>query len=194
MPEYRDESSMPLRVSFVNLQKLTFQAWLERPSMKMFAPEQKMRSLALVMMTERTCGCSKRMRLSASCSSMSTPRAEVLSWSWYPGRMPPSSAMASDRRATGASTASFQWRYCPGSVRESMRAATGGEGSVMGSPQSHRTGVDGMNNNAQIFLRACIMLHVKQQVNSSRSIAAGQSLLLPMPMALRTPDTSACRL
>ena len=66
---------MPLRVSLVNLQKFTFHAWLDTPSMKMLAPEQKTRSLALVMMTERTSGCSKRMRLRASCSSMSTPRS-----------------------------------------------------------------------------------------------------------------------
>ena len=66
---------MPLRVSLVNLQKFTFQAWLETPSMKMLAPEQKTRSLALVTITVRTSGCSKRMRLSASASSMSTPRS-----------------------------------------------------------------------------------------------------------------------
>jgi hypothetical protein len=35
-----DESSRPLRVSLVNLQKFTFQAWLLTPSMKMLAPEQ----------------------------------------------------------------------------------------------------------------------------------------------------------
>jgi hypothetical protein len=45
MPECADVSSMPLRVSLVNLQKFTFHAWLETPSMKMFAPEQKTRSL-----------------------------------------------------------------------------------------------------------------------------------------------------
>ena len=39
---------MPLRVSLVNLQKLTFHAWLETPSMKMLAPEQNTRSVALV--------------------------------------------------------------------------------------------------------------------------------------------------
>ena len=66
---------MPLRVSLVNLQKFTFQAWLDRPSMKMFAPEQKMRSFRLVTITVRTSGCSKRMRFSASCSSTSTPRS-----------------------------------------------------------------------------------------------------------------------
>ncbi|EWS62497.1 hypothetical protein Y695_04275 [Hydrogenophaga sp. T4] len=68
-------SSMPLRVSLVNLQKFTFQAWLETPSMKMLAPEQNTRSLPLVTTTVRTSGCSKRMRFSASCSSMSTPRS-----------------------------------------------------------------------------------------------------------------------
>jgi hypothetical protein len=50
-------------VSLVNLQKFTFQAWLETPSMKMLAPEQNTRSLPLVTMTVRTSGCSKRMRL-----------------------------------------------------------------------------------------------------------------------------------
>ena len=66
---------MPLRVSLVNLQKFTFQAWLDSPSMKMLAPEQNTRSFRLVTITERTSGCSKRMRCSASCSSMSTPRS-----------------------------------------------------------------------------------------------------------------------
>jgi hypothetical protein len=47
----------------VNLQKFTFQAWLETPSMKMLAPEQNTFSLALVITTVRTSGCSKRMRL-----------------------------------------------------------------------------------------------------------------------------------
>ncbi len=32
-PEYALESSIPLRVSLVNLQKFTFQAWLDKPSM-----------------------------------------------------------------------------------------------------------------------------------------------------------------
>ena len=72
---------MPLRVSLVNLQKFTFQAWLDVPSMKMFAPEQNTRSRPLVTTTERTDGCSKRMRLSASLSSMSTPRSYELSLS-----------------------------------------------------------------------------------------------------------------
>ena len=66
---------MPFRVSFVNLQKFTFQAWLETPSMKMLAPEQKTLSLPLVRTTVRTSGCSKRIRLTASFSSMSTPRS-----------------------------------------------------------------------------------------------------------------------
>ncbi len=66
---------MPLRVSLVNLQKFTFHAWLDAPSMKMLAPEQNTRSLRLVITTVRTAGCSKRMRLSASASSMSTPRS-----------------------------------------------------------------------------------------------------------------------
>ena len=75
MPECALESSMPLRVSLVNLQKFTFQAWLERPSMKMFAPEQKIRSLPLVRITAPTSGCSKRIRCRASYNSMSTPRS-----------------------------------------------------------------------------------------------------------------------
>ena len=74
-PEWRLESSIPFRVSLVNLQKFTFQACDDWPSMKMLAPEQNTRSFALVMTTTRTDGCSKRMRCSASCSSMSTPRS-----------------------------------------------------------------------------------------------------------------------
>ncbi|MNF15656.1 hypothetical protein D3C80_2183590 [compost metagenome] len=66
---------MPLRVSFVNLQKFTFQAWLDTPSMKIFAPEQKILSLPLVTITDLTWGCSKRKRFKASYSSMSTPRS-----------------------------------------------------------------------------------------------------------------------
>ncbi len=70
-----DESSRPLRVSLVNLQKFTFHEWLEVPSMKMFAPEQNTLSFRLVTTTVRTSGCSKRIRLIASFSSMSTPRS-----------------------------------------------------------------------------------------------------------------------
>ena len=40
-----------MRVSLVNLQKLTFQAWLDTPSMKMLAPEQNTLSRALVITT-----------------------------------------------------------------------------------------------------------------------------------------------
>jgi hypothetical protein len=64
-----------LRVSLVNLQKFTFQAWLLTPSMKMLAPEQNTLSFRLVTTTVRTSGCSKRMRWMASLSSMSTPRS-----------------------------------------------------------------------------------------------------------------------
>ena len=42
-PSRLEESSRPLRVSLVNLQKFTFHAWLETPSMKMLAPEQNTR-------------------------------------------------------------------------------------------------------------------------------------------------------
>jgi hypothetical protein len=62
MPEFSLASSIPRRVSFVNLQKFTFHAWLDPRSMKMFAPAQKIRSFRLVTMTARTSGCSKRSR------------------------------------------------------------------------------------------------------------------------------------
>ena len=101
---------MPLRVSFVNLQKFTFHACDDNPSMKMLAPEQNTRSRALVTMTLRTSGCSKRMRCSASASSMSTPRSYELSLSLYPSRTPPSSATSSASVAIGPSHASFQCR------------------------------------------------------------------------------------
>ena len=74
-PECSLASSMPSRVSLVNLQKFTFHAWLEPRSMKMLAPAQKMRSLRLLTTTARTSGCSNRIRCSASASSMSTPRS-----------------------------------------------------------------------------------------------------------------------
>ena len=57
---------MPLRVSLVNLQKLTFQACAEPASMRMLAPAQKIFSLPLVSTTVRTAGCSKRSRCTAS--------------------------------------------------------------------------------------------------------------------------------
>ncbi len=72
---------MPFLVSFVNLQKFTFHACDEVPSMKMLAPEQNTRGFALVRTTVRTSGCSKRIRCSASASSMSTPRSYELSLS-----------------------------------------------------------------------------------------------------------------
>ena len=66
---------MPLRVSLVNLQKFTFQAWVDKPNIKMLAPEQKMRSFNDVTTTHLTSGCSKRMRCKASFNSMSTPKS-----------------------------------------------------------------------------------------------------------------------
>ena len=59
----------------MNLQKLTFHGWLLLPSMKMFAPAQKIFSLSEVTTTTRTSGCSKRIRCTASASSTSTPRS-----------------------------------------------------------------------------------------------------------------------
>ena len=57
---------MALRVSLVNLQKLTFQPWEDWLSMRMLAPAQKTRSLPEVRTTARTSGCSKRSRWMAS--------------------------------------------------------------------------------------------------------------------------------
>ena len=74
-PECADASSIPLRVSLVNLQKFTFQACGAAASILMFAPALKTFSLALVSTTVRTSGCSKRRRCTASYSSMSTPRS-----------------------------------------------------------------------------------------------------------------------
>jgi len=45
--------------------------------------------LALVTMTHRTAGCSKRRRWIASLSSMSTPRSYEFIFNSYPGTMPP---------------------------------------------------------------------------------------------------------
>ena len=59
-------SSMPLRVSLVNLQKFTFQACELCASMRMFAPAQNMRSMPPVTTTAVTSGCSKRRRCTAS--------------------------------------------------------------------------------------------------------------------------------
>ena len=66
---------MPLRVSLVNLQKFTFQLCAEAASILMLAPAQNMRSLALVTTRAFASGCSNRIRWTASCSSMSTPRS-----------------------------------------------------------------------------------------------------------------------
>ncbi len=66
---------MPLRVSLVNLQKLTLWAWVEPASMRMLAPAQNTRFLAERITTTFTSGCSKRSRWTASASSMSTPRS-----------------------------------------------------------------------------------------------------------------------
>ena len=57
---------MPLRVSLVNLQKLTFHGCELWASIRMFAPAQKLRSLALVITTARTVGWQKRSRWVAS--------------------------------------------------------------------------------------------------------------------------------
>ena len=62
MPLFALASSMPSRVSLVNLQKFTLKPWLDVPSMKMLAPAQKMRCLRLETTTEWTSGCSKRRR------------------------------------------------------------------------------------------------------------------------------------
>ena len=59
-------SSMPLRVSLVNLQKFTFHGWLAPASIRIFAPAQKIRSLPLVITTAVTPGWEKRSRWVAS--------------------------------------------------------------------------------------------------------------------------------
>ena len=80
MPLFALMSSMPRRVSLVNLQKFTLKPWLELPSMKMLAPAQKMRGFRLVSTTACTSGCSKRRRCRMSASSMSTPRSYEFSF------------------------------------------------------------------------------------------------------------------
>lgn len=65
-PEWAVASSMLLRVSLVNLQKLTFPACGDSASIRMFAPAQKIRSFPLVTTTARTCGCSNRSRWTTS--------------------------------------------------------------------------------------------------------------------------------
>jgi len=73
--------SMALRVSLVNLQKLTLWAWVAPASIWMLAPAQKTLSSPPVTTTTRTSGCSKRRRWAASCNSMSTARSYELSFS-----------------------------------------------------------------------------------------------------------------
>ena len=65
-PEFAVASSMPLRVSLVNLQKLTFHECEAPASLLMFAPAQKILSRPLVRTTTRTSGCSNRSRCTAS--------------------------------------------------------------------------------------------------------------------------------
>ena len=66
---------MALRVSLVNLQKLTLSPCVAAASIGMFAPAENTRSFAEASTTARTCGCSKRSRWTASASSISTPRS-----------------------------------------------------------------------------------------------------------------------
>ena len=68
-------SSIPFRVSLVNLQKFTFHGCGAAASIRMFAPALNTLSLPLVSTTARTSGCSNRSRCTASYSSMSTPRS-----------------------------------------------------------------------------------------------------------------------
>ena len=75
MPECSLASSRPLRVSLVNLQKLTFHACDDWASIRMLAPAQNIFSRPPVITTALTPGCSKRTRWIASYSSMSTPRS-----------------------------------------------------------------------------------------------------------------------
>jgi len=66
LPEFSLESSKPLRVSLVNLQKLTLWAWVAPASMRMLAPAQNTRFLPERTTTTFTPGCSKRSRCTAS--------------------------------------------------------------------------------------------------------------------------------
>ena len=65
-PELAVASSIPLRVSLVNLQKFTFHACGAAASMRILAPAQNTFSLPLVKTTARTSGCSNRNRCTAS--------------------------------------------------------------------------------------------------------------------------------
>ena len=80
-PECADASSMPLRVSLVNLQKFTLCPCDEVASIWMFAPAQKTLSTPPVRTTALTSGCSKRILCTTSYSSMSTPRSYEFSFS-----------------------------------------------------------------------------------------------------------------
>ena len=62
LPEAALASSMELRVSLVNLQKLTLWVCGEPASMRMLAPAQNTRSLPDLSTTTFTSGCSKRSR------------------------------------------------------------------------------------------------------------------------------------
>src|SRR3982074_3346593 len=75
-PEASLASSRPLRVSLVNLQKLTLWAWVAPASMRILAPAQNTRGLPERRRMTFTCGCSKRSRSMASESSMSAPEAQ----------------------------------------------------------------------------------------------------------------------
>jgi hypothetical protein len=57
---------MALRVSLVNLQKLTLWAWLAPASMRMLAPAENTRGLPERRITALASGCSKRKRCIAS--------------------------------------------------------------------------------------------------------------------------------
>jgi hypothetical protein len=65
-PELALASSMALRVSLVNLQKLTLWPWLAPASMRILAPAENTRSFPERRITALASGCSKRSRCMAS--------------------------------------------------------------------------------------------------------------------------------
>src|SRR6516225_3675707 len=67
MPEFSLRSSMPLRVSLVNLQKFTLCAWLAPASMRILAPAENTRGLAERSTSTRTSGCSNSKPLDRVC-------------------------------------------------------------------------------------------------------------------------------
>ena len=73
-------SSMPLRVSLVNLQKFTLWPCVDVASIWMFAPAQNTLSTPPVTTTHLTAGCSNRSRCATSYSSMSTLRSYEFSF------------------------------------------------------------------------------------------------------------------